>query len=221
MQIKAGDPVVHLFHGVGIFRGIVRNTLSGTEREYIEIEYAEGDRLFVPVEELHRVSKFVGETTPTLTRLGSPAWKLILAKTNEEIQKVAEELLANHAARRMAGGISMMDFPEKEETFHIAFPFQHTVDQDDAIGAIMADMNSEKPMDRLLSGDVGFGKTEVALHAVYRAFLNHKQTIFLAPLVVLAYEHYESIRDRMKVFGVNIALLTRMSTTKEINAVLK
>ena len=88
----------------------------------------------------------------------------------------------------MAGGVSMMDFPEKEETFHIAFPHKHTLDQEEAIHGIMADMNSEKPMDRLLSGDVGFGKTEVSLHAVYRAFLNEKQTIFLAPLVVLAYE---------------------------------
>ncbi len=121
VQIKVGDPVVHLFHGVGIFRGIVRNTLSGTEREYIEIEYAEGDRLFVPVDELHRVSKFVGETTPELTRLGTPTWKNVLAKTNEEIQKIAEELLANHAARRLAGGVAMPDFPEKEETFHLAF----------------------------------------------------------------------------------------------------
>ncbi|MBP6921698.1 DEAD/DEAH box helicase, partial [Candidatus Gracilibacteria bacterium] len=220
VQIKAGDPVVHLFHGVGIFQGIVRNTLSGMEREYIEIEYAEKDRLFVPVEELHRVSKFVGESTPTLTRLGSPAWKLILAKTNEEIQKIAEELLANHAARRMAGGVSMMDFPEKEETFHIAFPHKHTLDQEEAIHGIMSDMKSEKPMDRLLSGDVGFGKTEVSLHAVYRAFLNEKQTIFLAPLVVLAYEHYESIRERLKPFGVNVAMMTRMSTTQEIKAVL-
>lgn len=220
VQIKAGDPVVHLFHGVGIFQWIVRNTLSGTEREYIEIEYAEKDRLFVPVEELHRVSKFVGETTPTLTRLGSPSWKLILAKTNEEIQKIAEELLANHAARRLAGGVSMMDFPEKEETFHIAFPHKHTLDQEDAIQGIMQDMNSEKPMDRLLSGDVGFWKTEVSLHAVYRAFLNEKQTIFLAPLVVLAYEHYESISERLKPFGVNVAMMTRMSTTKEIKSVL-
>jgi transcription-repair coupling factor (superfamily II helicase) len=100
------------------------------------------------------VSKFVGESTPTLTRLGSPAWKLILAKTNEEIQKIAEELLANHATRRMVGGVSMIDFPEKEETFHIAFPHQHTLDQEEAIHSITADMKSEKPMDRLLSGDV-------------------------------------------------------------------
>jgi transcription-repair coupling factor (superfamily II helicase) len=111
-------------------------------------------------------------------------------------------------------------FPDKEETFHIAFPHQHTLDQEEAIHGIMADMNSEKPMDRLLSGDVGFGKTEVSLHAVYRAFLNEKQTIFLAPLVVLAYEHYESIRERLKPFGVNVAMMTRMSTTKEIKAVL-
>lgn len=221
VQIKVGDPVVHLFHGVGIFRGIVRNTLSGTEREYIEIEYAEGDRLFVPVDELHRVSKFVGETTPELTRLGTPTWKNVLAKTNEEIQKIAEELLANHAARRLAGGVAMPDFPEKEETFHLAFWHKHTPDQEDAIRAIMADMSSEHPMDRLLSGDVGFGKTEVSLHAVYRAHLNNKQTIFLAPLVVLAYEHYESIRERLKPFGINVALLTRMSTTKETSAVLK
>lgn len=211
---------MHIFHGVGIFRGIVHNTLSGVEREYIEIEYAEGDKLFVPVDELHRVSKFVGESLPTLTRLGSPTWQHILAKTNEEIQKIAEELLANHAARRIAGGVSMRDFPDKEETFHIAFPFKHTTDQEQAIQAIMADMSAEEPMDRLLSGDVGFGKTEVSLHAVYRAFLNHKQTIFLAPLVVLAYEHFESIQERLKPFGVKVALLTRMSSTKEEKEVL-
>ncbi len=221
VQIKSGDPVVHLFHGVGIFRGIVHNTLSGIEREYIEIEYADSDKLFVPVDELHRVSKFVWESTPTLTRLGSPAWKEILAKTDTEIQKIAEELLANHAARRLSGGVSMMDFPEKEETFHVAFPHKHTHDQEDAIASIMTDMNSEKPMDRLLSGDVWFGKTEVSLHAVYRAFLNKKQSIFLAPLVVLAYEHYESICERLRHFGVKVALLTRMSTKKEEKMVLE
>ncbi len=213
--------MVHLFHGVGIFQGIVRNTLSGTEREYIEIEYAEKDKLFVPVEELHRVSKFVGETAPELTRLGSPSWKNILAKTNEEVQKIAEELIRNHAHRRLVGGVALMDFPEKEETFHLAFSHKHTIDQEEAIANIMADMGSEKPMDRLLSGDVGFGKTEVSLHAVYRAYLNQKQAIFLAPLVVLAYEHYESLRERLKPFGINVALLTRMSTTKEEKAVLR
>jgi len=115
----------------------------------------------------------------------------------------------------------MPDFPDKEETFHIAFPYRHTADQESAILDIMADMNSEYPMDRLLSGDVGFGKTEVALHAVYRAFLNHKQTIFLSPLVVLAYEHFEEISKRVKAFGIHVALLTRMSTTKEEKEVLK
>ena len=213
--------MVHLFHGVGIYRGIIRHSLSGMEREYIQIDYADDDKLFVPVDELHRISKYVGENAPKLTRLGSPAWKETLAKTQDEIQKIAEELLENHAARRMAGGVAMPDFPDKEETFHIAFPYRHTADQESAILDIMADMNSEHPMDRLLSGDVGFGKTEVALHAVYRAFLNHKQTIFLSPLVVLAYEHFEEISRRVKAFGINVSLLTRMSTTREEKEVLK
>ncbi|MEI6711772.1 MAG: CarD family transcriptional regulator [bacterium] len=102
VQIKSGDPVVHLFHGVGIYHGIIRHSLSGMEREYIQIDYADDDKLFVPVDELHRISKYVGENAPKLTRLGSPTWKETLAKTQDEIQKIAEELLENHAARRMA-----------------------------------------------------------------------------------------------------------------------
>lgn len=221
VQIKTGDPVVHLFHGVWMYRGIIRHSLSGMEREYIQIDYADTDKLFVPVDELHRISKYVWENEPKLTRLWSPVWKETLAKTQEEIQKIAEELLENHAQRRLVNGTGMNDYPLEEENFHTSFSHQHTLDQDSAIADIMGDMKSERPMDRLLSWDVGFGKTEVALHAVYRAFLNQKQTIFLAPLVVLAYEHFEEISKRLRLFGVNVALLTRFSTTKEEKEVLK
>lgn len=146
------------------------------------------------------MSKYIGNDEPVLTRLSGNEWKKTLEKTNEDVEKIARELLETYAKRRISEGFSFKKFPKEEESFRKHFPYEHTVDQQSAISEILADMESTNPMDRLLSGDVGFGKTEVAMNAIYRAFLNGKQSILISPLVVLAYEHMESLQKRFADF---------------------
>lgn len=220
VQIRPGDYVVHLYHGVGIFKNCIQKDLSGVIREYLEIEYAKQDKLFVPIEEVHRVSKYIGNTHPELTRLGKLEWKKTLAKTQKEVEDIAEQLVEDHAERQLSSGHHFDVYSEMEDAFTDAFPYEHTPDQKQAIQDIYDDMNSPQSMDRLLSGDVGFGKTEVAFHAIYRAFLNAKQVLFIAPLVVLAFEHYDACMQRFQAFGVKVDILTRLSTTKEVQQTL-
>jgi transcription-repair coupling factor (superfamily II helicase) len=164
------------------------------------IEYRLDDKLFVPITEIHRVSKYIGNDEPSLTRLSGNEWKKTLEKTNQDVEKIARELLGTYAKRRISEGFSFTSYPAKETLFRKDFPYTHTIDQESAIAEILSDMESSNPMDRLLSGDVGFGKTEVAMNAIYRAFLNGKQSILISPLVVLAYEHVESLQKRLTPF---------------------
>ena len=187
-------------HGIGIFRQLLVKDLSGTKREYVEIEYRENDKLFVPISELHRLSKYVGKENPKLTRLDSIEWSRIMKGAEADVEKVAQELLDIYANRSLAKGFSFLPFPKEEHVFRQHFPYIHTPDQERAIAEILADMAAPEPMDRLLSGDVGFGKTEVAINAIYRAFLNRKQSILISPLVVLAIEHFESLSKRLGDF---------------------
>lgn len=221
LHIRSGDYVVHRDHGVGVFRGVILKKIGEIEREYAQIDYADSDRLFVPVVELDRVSKYVGESDPRLTRLSSTEWSKVITKTEQEIAEVASDLLELYAKRSLAKGFAFRPFPKEEKAFRDAFPYTYTFDQNQAILEIMADMEQDVPMERLLSGDVGFGKTEVAMNAVYRAFLNKKQSVFLSPLVVLAHEHYDSLIRRFAGFGVRVGLLTRVSTSAEERAVLR
>lgn len=221
LEIRPNDYVVHRDHGVGIFREIVEKTLGGNKREYMLIEYRSDDKLFVPLTEIHRVSKYIGNDEPILTRLSGNEWKKTLEKTNEDVEKIARELLETYAKRRISEGFSFTRFSEQEEIFRKDFPYAHTIDQQTAIAEILADMESSNPMDRLLSWDVGFGKTEVAMNAIYRAFLNGKQSILISPLVVLAYEHIESLQKRLAHFWVQLGVLTRFSTQKEATNVLQ
>lgn len=200
LEIRQNDFVVHRDHGVGIFREIVEKTVGGNRREYMLIEYRSDDKLFVPLTEIHRVSKYIGNEEPILTRLSGNEWKKTLEKTDADVEKIARELLETYAKRRISEGFSFAGFPAQEKTFREDFPYEHTIDQHSAISEILADMESSNPMDRLLSGDVGFGKTEVAMNAIYRAFLNGKQSILISPLVVLAYEHMESLQKRLAHF---------------------
>lgn len=220
MEIRPNDYVVHRDHGVGIFREIVEKDVGGNKREYMLIDYRSDDKLFVPLTEIHRVSKYIGNNEPVLTRLSGNEWKKTLEKTNQDVEKIARELLETYAKRRISEGFSFTRFPEQEKIFREDFPYEHTIDQQTAISEILADMESSNPMDRLLSGDVGFGKTEVAMNAIYRAFLNQKQSILISPLVVLAYEHFESLQKRLSSFGVRLAVLTRFSTQKEAMSIL-
>lgn len=221
LQIKPWDYIVHIDHGVWIFKQIVIKDLSGIKREYVEIEYRDNDKLFVPIWEIYRISKYIWNENPKLTWLNSTEWSKIIKNTEVEVEKIANELLEVYAKRSLAKWYPYIEFKEKEEFFRTSFWFKHTFDQEKSIEDVLYDMKINKPMDRLLTGDVWFWKTEVACNAIYRAFLNKKQVAFISPLVILAYEHFDSLKKRFKDFWVRIDILTRVSTQKEQTQVLK
>lgn len=221
LKISPGDYVVHRDYGVGIFHGTEKKALASGEREFIKMEYAGGDSLFVPLSEAFRISKYLGEDRPKLQKLGGTEWKKAVEQAEEDAEKVARELLDIYAKRKLAERLPNAAFEAEETRFKKAFPYEHTADQRRAIEEILCDMEGSEPMDRLLSGDVGFGKTEVAMNAAYRAALNGRQTAFVSPLVVLAYEHFESLTERFEPYGVKVAVLTRFSREAEERLVLK
>jgi len=220
LEIRPGDFIVHIDHWIGKFIWIILKDLSGIKREYIEIEYRENDKLFVPISELHRISKYIWNENPVLTRLSSAEWQKIMKNTEVEVERIAHELLEIYAKRNILKWFSFSEFSEKEKIFKDSFPYKHTFDQEIAIKEILSDMEKSKPTDRLLVWDVGFGKTEVAMNSVYRSFLNGKQSAFISPLVILAYEHFESLKKRFADFGLKIEILTRVSTAREETKIL-
>lgn len=221
LKINKGDFVVHIDHGIGVFQGLVVKELGKIKKEYIEILYKDNDKLFVPTTEIERVSKYVGWENPTLTSLSTKEWKKNIEKAQKDVEKIAEELLEVYAARKMKEGLYFHIDEEKQNIFQRDFPYIYTEGQTHAIEEILSDMGSEKNMDRLLVGDVGFWKTEVAFNALYAAFYNKKQAILISPLVVLAYEHFEKAKERMEKFWVNIAVLTRLETEKQVKDTMK
>ena len=221
LQIHPGDYVVHRDHGVGRFEAVVTKDAGGVRREYLELHYREGDKLFVPMAEVARLTRYIGSESPTLTRLSTNEWKKTVASAEADVEKIAHELLETYAKRAVARGFSFLPFAKEETAFRKAFTYTYTSDQDRSIAEVLADMESPEPMDRLLTGDVGFGKTEIAMNALYRAVLNRKQAAFVSPLVILAYEHHETLRQRFAHMGVRIDILTRLSTTREVQTVLE
>ena len=229
LKINPWDFVVHIDHWIGIFKGIIKKELpsscNGTQKiiikEFVEIHYKWEDKLFVPLTEVSRVNKFVGWDNPKLTWLNTTEWSRKLKKVDESIQIIAEELLEIYSQRKIGKSFAFLPNNMKESEFQARFPYSYTPDQNEVIQEILADMEQLQPMDRLLVWDVGFGKTEVAFNAIYRAFINKKQSVFIAPLVVLAYEHYEKALERFRWLGMNIAVVTRMESAKKINSVLR
>lgn len=221
LKIAPGDYVVHRDHGVGVFHGTEKKTLGGSEREFVRLEYAGNDVLFVPLSEVFRISKYIGEDKPKLQKLGGTEWKKAVEKAEMDAEKVAVELLDIYAKRKLASRPPNVARLDEEESFRKAFPYPHTADQLRAIEEILADLAGTEPMDRLLSGDVGFGKTEVAMNAAYRSVLNGRQVAFVSPLVVLAYEHAESLGKRFEPYGVKVAVLTRFTREAEEKLILK
>lgn len=221
LEIKSWDYIVHIDHWVGIFKQIILKDLSWIKREYIEVEYKWNDKLFVPISELHRISKYIGKDNPELTGLNSTQWQKIIKSTEVEVERIAKELLEIYAKRSIVKWYSFASFDYEEEVFRKSFPYIYTLDQETCIREILADMEKWEPMDRLLVWDVWFGKTEVAMNAIYRCFLNKKQTVFISPLVILAYEHHESLKKRFANFWVKVEILTRVSTPKEESIILK
>ncbi len=216
-SLQPGDYVVHMEHGIGQFEGMTAKVVDDVEREYLEITYAENDKLFVPVDQADKLSKFVHEEgqEPTLTRLGSTEWKKITKKVNEETQKIAKELLEIYAERAKAKGYQYPEDSVIQKKFDEAFPYTETPGQMKAIDDIKKDMESGHPMDRLVCGDVGFGKTEVAMRAAFKAFQGGKQVALLSPITILADQHYKSLLKRMEGFNVRIDMLSRFRSPAE------
>ncbi|MGB0894629.1 MAG: transcription-repair coupling factor [Parashewanella sp.] len=221
-ELKVGQPVVHLEHGVGLYQGLETLDTGGMVAEYLKLEYASGDKLYVPVSSLHLISRFsVGnDDTPSLNKLGNETWAKAKKKAIERIRDVAAELLDVYARRQARPG-DACEFNEQEYAqFASGFPFEETVDQETAIEAVIKDMRSKTSMDRLVCGDVGFGKTEVAMRAVFVAVNAGKQVVILVPTTLLAQQHYENFKDRFADWPFRIEVLSRFKTAKQQQQVL-
>ena len=216
-ELRVGVPLVHLDFGVGRYLGLQTIEHQGVVSEFIILSYANDDKIYVPVTALHVLSRYTGADSDhaPLHRLGSDQWQKERKKAAEKIHDVAVELLEIHAKRAASKGHAHQYDKHEYQQFAAGFPFDETMDQTHAIQAIMADMGSEKPMDRLICGDVGFGKTEVAMRAAFIAIQGGKQVCVLAPTTLLAGQHFETFRDRFSEFPITIELLSRFKTTKE------
>ncbi|MDG2958348.1 transcription-repair coupling factor [Exercitatus varius] len=221
-ELKIGQPVVHLEHGVGRYGGLVTLENGGVKAEYLLLTYANDAKLYVPVAGLHLISRYVGggEETAPLHKLGGDAWAKARRKAAEKIRDVAAELLDVYAQREAQKGFAFKYDREEFQAFAATFPFEETFDQELAINAVISDMCQPKAMDRLICGDVGFGKTEVAMRAAFLAVMNHKQVAVLVPTTLLAQQHYENFRDRFANLPVNVEVLSRFKTAKEQQKVL-
>ncbi len=221
-ELQVGSPVVHIDHGVGRYLGLQKITAGGMENEFLALEYARNDKLYVPVSSLHLISRYSGsdpEHAP-LHKLGSVQWEKAKRKAKEKIRDVAAELLAIYAKRETREGFQYRYDQDFYNAFAAQFPFEETPDQEQAILDVIDDMSSTKPMDRLICGDVGFGKTEVAMRAAFLATQAGKQVAVLVPTTLLAQQHFENFKDRFADWPVNVATLSRFRSKKESDATL-
>ena len=224
-EVHPGDFVVHQDHGIGRFEGLVRLNSTGVEREYLLIQYAGTDRLYIPTDQLDRVTKFIGmgDAVPALSRLGSAEWARARQQVKESVQDIARDLLRLYSVREATGGHAFP--PDSEQPWlrelEEAFPYEETADQARAIDEVKADMQQPRPMDRLVCGDVGYGKTEVALRAAFKAVLDQHQVAVLAPTTVLALQHYTTFSERLRAYPIRIELLSRFRSEKEQKHVLE
>ena len=222
-DLKQGDYVVHVDHGIGRFEGLQTISAQGAEREFMLLVYADNTKLFVPVERLDLVSRYSsGEAAqPALDRLGGLGWQKTKAKAKRAMRDMADELLRLYAERKMVAGFAFSPDAPWQKEFEDAFPYQLTVDQSNAIDDTKDDMQAAVPMDRLIVGDVGYGKTEVAMRAAFKAVMDGKQVAVLTPTTVLAYQHSETFKQRFAAFPVSIELLSRFRSPKEQKLVVE
>jgi transcription-repair coupling factor (superfamily II helicase) len=215
--LKPGDYVVHIEHGIAVYEGLVRRSVGGIERDYLNLRYAEGDRLYVPVDQIDRVSRYIGagDAEPHLTRLGTQDWERAKRKARAAVQDLADELIGLYAQRQLAEGHAFSVDTEWQRELEASFPYVETSDQLKAIIDVKRDMEQPQPMDRLICGDVGFGKTEVALRAAFKAVQDGKQVAVLAPTTVLAQQHYDTFSRRMAAFPVRVEMISRFRSAKE------
>ena len=214
---KPGDYVVHAVHGVALFRELTKREIDGSVRDYLFLEYAEGDKLFVPVEQLDRVTRYVGPegSSPRLTRLNTADWSRALRKASKATRKLAFDLVDVYARRCAVQGFRFSQDTPWQREMEAAFPYAETPDQLKAIYDVKTDMMSARPMDRLICGDVGFGKTEVALRAAFKATQDKKQVMVLCPTTILAQQHYTNFKERFEPFGLRVEVLSRFRTSAQ------
>ena len=221
-DLQIGDWVVHIDHGVGHFLGLVDRVVDGIEREYLAVEYAEGDQLFVPVHQADRLTRYIGPDSrpPIPSRLGGVEWRNVKSRVKEAVQEVAEDLLDLYAQRQVVTGHAFSADTAWQQELVASFPYIETEDQRRVIVEVKRDMESPRPMDRLICGDVGYGKTEVALRAAFKAVMDGKQVAMLVPTTVLAQQHFNTFRERLAAFPVEVEMLSRFRTPQQQREIL-
>jgi transcription-repair coupling factor (superfamily II helicase) len=224
-EVNPGDYVVHQEHGIGRFEGLVRLHMTGVEREYLLIHYAGTDKLYIPTDQLDRVTRYIsmGDSVPALSKLGTTEWTRAKSKVKEDVQDIARDLLRLYSEREASKGFAFS--PDSEQPWlqelEDAFPYEETPDQIRAIEEVKADMERPRPMDRLVCGDVGYGKTEVALRAAFKAVLDQRQVGILVPTTILALQHFNTFKERLKAYPVRVEMLSRFRSEKEQKQVLE
>ena len=222
-DIKEGEYVVHSIHGVGVYKGLSQQEIDGQLKDYLTIEYANKDRLHIPAEQINLLVRYRGSGAlkPKLSRMGGKDWENTKTRVKKEVEQVAYDLLRLYAKRKMQKGIEFLPDTTWQVEMEEAFEFTETPDQMKAINDIKSDMESSQPMDRLICGDVGFGKTEVAMRGIFKAVTSGKQVAVVVPTTILAFQHYQTIMERFKPFGVNVELLSRFRSQKEQKETIK
>ena len=222
-DLQVGDYVVHVDHGIGRFAGLVQRTVDGLQREYLAVEYAEEAQLFVPVHQADRLTRYVGPDgrAPELSRLGGQDWRSVKTHVKEAVQEVAEDLLDLYAARSVVKGHAFSPDSVWQQELEASFPYIETDDQVRVLEEVKRDMEAGRPMDRLICGDVGYGKTEVALRAAFKAVLDGKQVALLVPTTVLAQQHYHTFQQRLSAFPVEVEMLSRFRTPPQQKDILE
>jgi transcription-repair coupling factor (superfamily II helicase) len=221
-DLQPGNHVVHIDHGIGVFQGLIKLTLDGIENEYLQVAYASGDKLYVPIHQADRLSKYIGadDHAPEVHRLGTADWSQVRSKAKEAALEVARELLELYAVRELSPGFAFSADTPWQNELEASFPYIETDDQLRAIRDVKSDMQQPQPMDRLICGDVGYGKTEVALRAAFKAVQDGKQVAVLVPTTILAQQHFSTFTNRLAAFPVSVEMLSRFRSEKEQDAIL-
>ncbi len=222
IDMTPGDYVVHIEHGIAKFTGVTTMSTDNTEKEYLVLQYANGDKLYIPTDQIDRVNRYIGagDRPPVLSRLGTQEWTRTKQRAKESVESIARELLALYAAREVVPGFASSRDTVWQQELEAAFPYVETPDQIEAIKQVKEDMEKTKPMDRLVCGDVGYGKTEVAIRATFKAVMDGKQVAVLVPTTVLAQQHFSTFSQRLDAFPIRIEVLSRFRTPKEQQAIL-
>ncbi|WJE15889.1 transcription-repair coupling factor [Halobacillus sp. ACCC02827] len=217
-ELKVGDYIVHASHGIGKYLGIETLKMGGNHKDFLMVKYSGNDKLYVPIDQIDLIQKYVGSEgkEPKVYKLGGSEWKKVKSKVQSSVEDIADDLIQLYAEREASKGYAFSEDGEMQREFEAAFPYEETEDQIRCIEEIKKDMEQIRPMDRLLCGDVGYGKTEVAIRAAFKAIVDGKQVALLVPTTILAQQHFETLQERFQGFGINIGLMSRFRTKKQL-----